>query len=261
MNTRVPEYVKNPDAISGLARSYHALLYSQQLRSILSSIYPSENFDSYSKFELHQRINRVLVKHYSGEEILKYALIKDFFNRNVTAAFELRVNNSRIDFLTVNGTTQSFEIKSGLDNLQKLSKQVSDYVKVFEYNSIIIDEKHLKAATEILPDGYGIIVYKGLKKKIIRKAILNADLDPRLQLTLFTKKELNTYFPEYITDRKLIFDSVEPHSINEVFKRMLKKRYASRWKFIKSNYQQILPIDFHFFYHNNISPNVVYGAI
>src|SRR5579859_3438759 len=178
------------ESLNTLARSYHVMAHHQQLKALLSTIYPNSDLSSFSKRALHELINESLLKGYVGEEIIKYLLIKDFFPKKVTAAFELRVNNSRIDFLAINGYTKSFEIKSSLDNLRKLAKQVCDYMKVFEYNFIVIDEKHLSSALSIVPKSYGIWIYRNKKKVVVRDAELNSQLDPTLQLSLFTKKEI-----------------------------------------------------------------------
>jgi hypothetical protein len=246
------------EPINSLARSYHAMSPQRQLRALLTSVYPGNDFSNLSKRDLHEVINHTLLKGYAGEEIIKYLLIKDFFNKKVTAAFELRVNNSRIDFLTINGFTKSYEIKSNLDNLRKLVKQMSDYMKVFEYNYIVIDEKHLASALSIVPNSYGIWVYKNKKKEIVRNAELNTHLDPSLQVNLFTKKEIGNFFKGYQECRERIPLDFTPTFINRTFKSMLKERYAEKWSFVKAHREAILPIDFHFFYHNNIPPNLIY---
>jgi len=246
------------ETVNSLARSYHALAHHQQLRSLLTTVYPGNDFSGLNKRNLHELINNTLLKSYAGEEILKYLLIREFFNKKVTAAYELRVNSSRIDFLTINGYTKSYEIKSNLDNLRKLTKQMSDYMKVFEYNYVVIDEKHLSSALSIAPENYGVWVYKDKKKEVVRDAQLNTQLDPALQLNLFTKKELGTFFKGYQECRERITLDFTPAAINQTFKSMLKRRYEEKWSFVKAHRKTILPIDFHFFYHNNISPDLIY---
>jgi hypothetical protein len=246
------------ETINSLARSYHALAHQQQLRSLLTTVYPDSDFSGVDKRGLHEMINYTLLKGYVGEEVLKYLLIKDFFHKKVTAAYELKVNNSRIDFLTINGHTTSFEIKSNLDNLRKLTKQMGDYVSVFEYNYIVIDEKHLLPALSVAPKSYGVWVYRNKKKEVVRDAELNTQLEPSLQVSLFTKKELGIFFKGYQECRDRISLDFTPAAINEIFKLMLKKRYEQKWSFVKAHRDMILPIDFHFFYHNNISPDLIY---
>jgi hypothetical protein len=254
----IPEL--STESVNSLARSYHAMSHSSALRSLLSTVCPDIDINALKKRNLHEIINRILLKSYKGEEILKYFLIREFLSKQVTAAFELKVNTSRVDFLTINGHTSSFEIKSELDNLKKLVKQVNDYVRTFEYNYIVIDKKHLPTAISVVPDNYGVWVYEGSKKEIVREATKNTCLNPSAQVQLFTKKELKYFFNGYQDRRESIVEEFSEEHINEVFKRMLKMRYTQKWAFIKAHRGSILPVDFHFFFHNNISPNLIYGV-
>ena len=247
-------------AASAFARSYNVLDYSHNLRKILSSLLPENDFSSYTKKELHVAFNYILTNRFKGESGLKAKLVSMFVAKDVTAAFEIKVNNSRVDFLTVNCDTKSYEIKSGIDNLNKLAKQVSDYEKVFEFNYIVIDEKHLQGAVDLIPQHYGIYVME--KEKLVRKKIAekNCCLEPEMQIQLFTKKELQQQFKNVELNVAEIAKQFSATEINESFKTMLKKRYEKRWQFLKQNMDEILPIDYQFFFHHNIEPKIIYCA-
>lgn len=250
----------NESAVSALARSYNVLDYPPQYKKILKTLLPDNDFSDYTKLQLHCTINDILITHFKGESGLKSKLVTMFAEKNVTAAFEMRVNSSRVDFLTINGDTKSFEIKSGIDNLNKLAKQVSDYEKVFEYNYIVIDEKHLQGAIELLPENYGIYVLEAGKLVRKKNATANLQLEPEMQLRLFTKKELGQHFKGIEPNVSSIIDVFSCDAINENFKAMLKKRYEKKWQFLKSNLDEILPIDYQYFFNHNIEPKVIYGA-
>lgn len=250
----------NESAVSALARSYNVLDYPKSLINVLNATVPGISFDTFSKLELHSIINQILTKKYKGEAALKAKLVEMFIEKKVTAAFEIKVNNSRVDFLKVNGDTVSYEIKSRIDNLSKLSKQVSDYEKVFEYNFIVIDETHYKAALKLIPNHYGIYVLEKNKLQQLKPATLNNHLNTNIQLGLFTKRELEQTFKSVKPDITLIKESFTDEQINLCFKEMLKRRYTKRWNFLKANLSEILPIDYQFFFHHNIHPKVIYGA-
>src|SRR5580658_9329882 len=108
------------EKLSVIAKNYNTLQYAPQLIDWLQTIYPGRNFSGYSKFQLHKRLNEALVQTHSGELYYKYSLFKKFQGQKLVAGFEMKVNNSRIDFFTINGYTTSFEIKSTIDNLTKL---------------------------------------------------------------------------------------------------------------------------------------------
>ena len=247
-------------AVSAFARSYSVLDYQHNFKKILSSLIPKNDFSNFTKEELHSTINYILTNRFKGESGLKAKLVAMFVEKDVTAAFEIRVNKSRVDFLTVNGDTKSYEIKSGIDNLNKLAKQVSDYERVFEFNYIVIDEKHLQGAVELIPYRFGILVLEKGKLVQKRKSERNCCLEPEMQLQLFTKKEITQQFKgvdNTIAELTKLFTAAE---INESFKMMLKKRYEKRWQFLKQNMDEILPIDYQYFFHHNILPKVIYGA-
>jgi len=247
----------NEASICTLARSYNILDYYQNLKTVVSHAY-SHNLNDCPKQDLHWLINELLLENYTGESTLKAKLADLFIQKNVIAAFEIKVNTSRVDFLTINGESKSFEIKSELDNLYKLSKQVNDYEKVFDENHIVIDEKHYTKALELIPDHYGIIVLHGHQLTIDKKADVNVNLVPEMQLSLFSKKELNQAFkiPAITADEILI--NYEPHEINSIFKEMLKKRYAKRWQFLVDNRDRIYATDYQFFFQHNINPAIIY---
>lgn len=245
--------------INALAKNYNALDYSVKLSSLLKNVFPSENFNHFSKYELHKLLNDTLFQNYNGEVILKYKLFKNYINkRNIVAAFEIKVNNSRVDFLTINGHTTSFEIKSELDNLSKLSKQMADYMLAFEYNYLVIDEKHIEKAKNLLPECFGLWSYKNGKYKKLKKALLNDKMDSEVQLNLLTKLELVNSFPKADGKIKSILNSLDAKDVNRQFKKILKDRYRSRWEFLKTNKSEIFPIDIQFFFNTNIEPYHIY---
>lgn len=248
----------NKEQISFLARKYDPLDFAPNLRALLSRVYSNIDFLDYSKIDLHKLLNKLLLHGQYGEQVLKYELFKlAARKKDVIAAFEVPVNKSRADFLTVNGVTTSYEIKSDLDNLTKLAKQATDYTLAFEYNYVVIHEKHLKNVIKIIPDTFGVLCYQDGTQIEHRKASLNTKIDPRIQLTLLTKKEIATAFGKgFNIESALAFFSDE--EINNGFKRILKERYRPRWEFIIDNKAAILPIDIQFFFNCNIEPKIVY---
>src|SRR5690606_29628700 len=135
---------------------------------------------------------------------LKYKLFELYARkRSIIAAFEIKVNTSRIDFLAINGHSFGYEIKSELDNFSKLEKQIRDYDLVFEYNFLVVDERHFQRASNIIPKNWGLWSYRDGKCVKRRKADLNLSIDPKVQLALLTKEELKKYFT---TEQGLIED-------------------------------------------------------
>jgi len=241
---------------SVLARSYNTLSNSHQLKELVSSIYKTEKFNELSRFELIKTINDAVFKNYEGEQILKFKLAKEFIKKDYVAAFEVRVNTSRTDFLVINGDSKSFEIKSKIDTLYRLKKQIDDYGDVFEYNHVVIDKTHLRKVIDMVPEHYGVWCFEGSKKVVYKDAKYSPNINAISQLNLLNKKELTKYFmSSFKEDILLQFD----HSIiNDLVKESLKARYMKRWSFILNNWDDIIPIDLQFFFNTNLSPDIIY---
>lgn len=245
--------------VATLARSYNILDYAGGLRDLLVHTYRGSNLDIYRKRDLHWLISEILLEQYKGESTLKAKVVDLFIQQDVTAAFEIKVNKSRADFLTINGQSKSFEIKSELDNLQKLPKQISDYQAVFDYNYLVIDEKHYQKALQIIPARYGVMVLHKQKLTEDRSAMPNTKLNTLAQLNLFTKKEFAQTFKVPGITKEEVLMNFEADEINHWFKIMLKNRYAKRWQFLVSNQTKVHPIDYQFFFQHNIAPEIIYG--
>lgn len=246
----------SPDTAASLARSYHVLQNKPVLMKLLEDAIGIDVKD-WSKVAMHKAINDIILSKYEGEARIKSMLVDHFKAENVVAAFEIKTPSSRLDFLRVNGHTISYEIKSEVDSLQKLDKQIKDYSRLFDYNYVVIDRKHLEKVMEIIPKHYGIYV-SGRNKMVREKPASNCnELNGELQLLLFTKKELRKFF-DGCTDREEIIQHQTASGINDTFKEMLKARYRKRWHFLREPQENIFPVDYQYFFYHNLEPEVVY---
>lgn len=242
---------------SVLFKSYNTLSYTKQLRELVAAFFKTEKYNGYNKFQLAKTINDAIFENYEGEQILKFRLAKEFNKKKYVAAFEVKAKKSRTDFLVINGDTKSFEVKSKIDTLNRLSKQVSDYGDVFEYNTVVIDKCHLDKVLKLLPEYYGIWFYENNKKIVYKEAQYSPNINPKEQLSLFNKKELIKSFNCF--EKDIIIKNNTSHKINQELKNTLKKRYANRWCFVQDNWDNILPIDIQFFFNTNVKPEIIYS--
>ena len=68
-------------------------------------------------------------------------LLAGIHNVNTTTALsQVRVANHVADFVMINGEGHVYEIKSELDNLERLNEQLVDYFKVFSFVSVLSSE-------------------------------------------------------------------------------------------------------------------------
>ncbi len=99
---------------------------------------------------------------------------------------------SRIDIAVVNGIMHGYEIKSDLDNLNRLPRQMEYYNKVFERMTIVVSRKYLSEVKTMIPLWWGIKTISADQKRLIdiRKGRKDSFQDTSLIIKLLWKKEL-----------------------------------------------------------------------
>lgn len=99
---------------------------------------------------------------------------------------------SRIDVAVVNGIMHGYEIKSDLDTLVRLPRQMEYYNRAFERMTIVISRKYLKDIKDIVPNWWGIKAISLDQTRLIdiRKGRKVSYQDPNLIINLLWKKEL-----------------------------------------------------------------------
>lgn len=83
-----------------------------------------------------------------------------------------------------------FEIKSDLDNYQRLDSQIKYYERFFTYNYIVVGTRHAGSIGNRVPDTWGILVVDKDSIKVMRQAQYNDDRSPVSQLSILWKLEL-----------------------------------------------------------------------
>lgn len=107
--------------------------------------------------------------------------------------FQLCRGAGRADLAVVNGTMAGFEIKSEKDTTDRLSLQVENYDRIFNYSTAVIAGKHIRNARKVLPRRWGITVAyhcgDGIGFDQVRKPTGNRT-DPHMQIRILWKTEL-----------------------------------------------------------------------
>lgn len=67
-----------------------------------------------------------------------------------TALTEVPIAKSKADFVLINGKAVVYEIKTELDNLERLSSQIDDYYKAFDHVAVVTFEKNLLQLQKVL---------------------------------------------------------------------------------------------------------------
>ena len=215
-------------------------------------------------------INKLNILYYPNEVVIKSMFInkKLISSENHVSIFELNVRNSRLDLAQIHTFSTAFEIKTDFDSPKRLVQQMNNYIKVFEKVYLICSEKNVHIYKSYIPDECGIYSYRLTKKgtyifKRVKTACVSKLLSPRDQLDVFSKKDLNLFFNCPLLNQKidminLIVNTYSKNDINKKFKNHLKLKFSDRWEFLKENHNDILEIDYQWFYKNMISPKFVY---
>lgn len=148
----------------------------------------------------------------------KYLLGK--YSLKTSVAFgELSIEKSKADFCIINKQTgMIFEIKTELDNLERITTQISDYYKAFSYVSVVTTENNYYPVLKILRKYFpnvGIII---LTDKFTLSERKKAEKDDRFlsHRTLF-KILRKAEYEELINSKFYVTQKVRPVEHFEFF--------------------------------------------
>lgn len=113
--------------------------------------------------ELVSEIYTYMGKEYRSEyfyknTMLNKLLIKKHDYKKTIVLTELPIANSKADFIMINGRGIVYEIKTELDNLERLDSQIADYYKAFKEVVIVTYENNIDKVLETVPNSVGIMV-------------------------------------------------------------------------------------------------------
>lgn len=144
---------------------------------------------------------------------------------------------SRIDVAVVNGIMHGYEIKSDLDNLDRLPRQMEYYNKAFERMTIVVSRKYLSDVKDMVPRWWGIKTISADRTRLIniRKGRQVSNQDTLLIIKLLWKKELEglidyLHLPKSLKKKrknqllKMLLEEADSETIRTYVYDVLKKR-------------------------------------
>ncbi len=147
-------------------------------------------------FDFFESLFDYLGKNYRNEYVYKNTIINKIllgkYSLNTSSVLEeLRVGNAKADLVILNGTSNVYEVKTKLDNLDRLDSQLREYLKFFDKIYVVIDETHLAKIQKIIPCSIGIMVLtKRLTISLIRESEDNKhNVDPMIVFDTLRKNE------------------------------------------------------------------------
>lgn len=139
-------------------------------------------------------------EYYYKNTIFNQLLIQKHDLDNTAALTELPIGNSKADFVMINGKGVVYEIKTDLDNFQRLQSQINDYYKVFSYVNVVVSKRQVDKVKEFLENTkVGIFELTDSGKLICRKKTYcnNSELSYEAMFQILRKKEFEKILLDY----------------------------------------------------------------
>lgn len=194
--------------------------------------------------ELISEIYEKLKLGYRNEYYYKNTLLnKLLFNKHnpykTTALTEIPVAKSKADFIMINGKAVVYEIKTELDNFERLDSQLENYYKAFDHVCVVTGEANVDNLKKKL-NNINVGIYKITKRgalAIEREPIKDrTSLKHEIIFKILRKYEYENilldyykYLPDvsqfqYYKECKKLFTNIEIDIAYEKFRLELKKR-------------------------------------
>jgi hypothetical protein len=150
----------SPVVISELAKSGRSRLLGNLMRELSD---PTRNSLSGKLSDCFDTVYEYLRSEYRSEYIYKNAianklLIGRHSLKTASMFTEFRILESKADVLILNGTSHIYEIKTELDGLDRLEKQLADYQKFAEFTHVVTTEAHASKLIDSIDPKVGILL-------------------------------------------------------------------------------------------------------
>lgn len=194
--------------------------------------------------ECISEIYQHLKKEYQNEYFYKNTLLNKLLlgvhsPRTTTALTEVPVGKSKADFILINGKAVAYEIKTSLDNFDRLDGQIRDYYKAFSRVVVVTSEKNIENIQRRLqnsPTGICLLTNKGTLSVRKEPIEYSAGLSKSIMFRILRKNEYEqillkhfgllpavSQFEHYRACQEM-FDSLPTDVAYQMFIRALKLR-------------------------------------
>ncbi|MEJ5053579.1 sce7726 family protein [Sphingobacterium sp. MYb382] len=186
---------------------------------------------------------QILEQQYRHEYIYKNKLLNDYVLKNYALddailLNEFRVGQSIADAVLVNGTNKVFEIKTELDNPERLLNQLNDYYKAFTEVYLFTHSSLVAKYLNILPEYVGVLTYTedGAVIESREAKIMRSNLDVTFMIASLRKPEytklvqqLVGFLPDvnpvnYYRACLEILQALVPSDVQNIYCQVLKNR-------------------------------------
>lgn len=229
-------------------------IYSSVVRRYTSNASQKNNRELIS--EIYCELKNNYRNEYFYKNTLLNKLLLGVHSVNTTTALtEIAIAKSKADFVLINGKAVVYEIKTELDNLERLNTQIDDYYKAFDHVAVVTYEKNLKQLKKVLenidkPVGIYVLRKNGKLGTIRKPQRYIGDLDKEIIFKLLRKSEYEfiiaqqygylpkvTQFKYYTTCKKMFLQIPIEESYLQVLRILKKRMRLEKEEFVKIPYE------------------------
>ena len=144
-----------------------------------------------SNLECISEIYFFLKSQYQNEYYYKNTLLNKLLlgihnPHTTTALTEVPIGNSKADFILINGKAVVYEIKTELDNFERLDGQIADYYKAFSRVAVVTSESNFEEISSRL-EGTPVGIYILTKRDTISERKKPVEYTEKLSLSTMFK--------------------------------------------------------------------------
>jgi len=182
-----------------LNRFFSRATISNLLKYNKDEVFERISKEETSHLETIQSVYQELSKTYRNEYFYKNTLLNKrllgIHSVNTTTALtEIPVGRAKPDFILINGKAVVYEIKTELDNFDRLENQINEYYKAFNHVAIVTYEKNIEMAKRKIaeinkPIGLYILQKNVKIKTVMEPKEYNNDLDRDVIFSILRKRE------------------------------------------------------------------------
>lgn len=168
--------------------------------------YPEKKSNGEILNDIYLQLRKAYRNEYFYKNTLLNKLLIGVHSINTTTALsELPIAKSKADFLLINGKAVVYEIKTELDNLDRLESQINDYYKAFDHVAVVTCNEHITALQERIrlmnkPVGIYVLHRRGTIGTIQKPEEYRDSLNPEILFRILRKSEyeeiLLAHFPK-----------------------------------------------------------------
>lgn len=168
---------------------------------------------------------------YHNEAFIKSTFISEILTPNAhIVGYEFPIGDNRVDLCALDSRSVAFEIKTAYDKLDRLNKQLSSYLRAFEYVYVVVEKGKLGDVFEIAPECVGIYSYSDSARK--------------LKFTLRRCARHSKFLDEDFQKDTFPSALAESDDVNNAFKNTIQKKYKKNWAFLKANMERLSMLDY-----------------